>query len=185
MPPTHLALLRGVNVGGKNRLPMKELAAIFEAAGCTGVQTYIQSGNVVFAAGDELAVALPRVIQAAIAARFGFVSPVVIRTREELAAVVMSNPHLAEGAPEEELYVMFLAEHPDLTRVTTLDPLRSPPDTFAAIGREVYLRLPNGAARTKLTNDYFDRNLATISTSRNWRTVRSLVALLERRSGGA
>jgi uncharacterized protein (DUF1697 family) len=83
------------------------------------------------------------------------------------------------GVAEKELYVLFLADLPALRCIQDLDPDRSPPDAFKVRGREIYLRLPNGAARTKLTNQYFDSKLRTVSTARNWRTVTKLFELME------
>ncbi|MGO9466267.1 MAG: DUF1697 domain-containing protein [Isosphaeraceae bacterium] len=180
---TCLALLRGINVGGKNKLPMKALVEIFVEAGCGEVQTYIQSGNVIFRAEPDLRPRLPGLITAEIARRFGYSVPVVLRTADEIAAVLTSNPFLSAGASEDELHVLFLADLPARRRVEDLDPSRSPPDAFAVHGREVYLRLPNGVARSKLTNAYFDSKLATTSTGRNWRTVTKLFELAGRSSG--
>ncbi len=177
-PVTYLALLRGINVGGKNKLPMKDLVDLFVEAGCDDVRTYIQSGNVIFGAAPDLAARLPGLVAARIAERFGYRTPVVLRTADQLRDVVANNPFLAAGAAEDELHVMFLADRPDPRRVADLDPDRFPPDAFVVRGQEVYLRLPHGAARTKLTNDYFDAKLATTSTGRNWRTVTTLAALM-------
>lgn len=178
MPGTHIALLRGINVGGKNMLPMRELAALFAASGCRDVRTYIQSGNVLFAADSTSAAALPGVIAAHIAERFGLRVPVVVRTTEQLGAVIHHNPYLEAGAPEDQLHVYFLADTPSAERVALLDADRSSPDAFAVHGQEIYLRLPNGMARTRLTNAYFDAKLATTSTARNWRTVKTLYEML-------
>lgn len=172
----HVALLRGVNVGGKHRLPMNDLAAIFTEAGCSGVATYIQSGNVVFRAPAARARALPGLVEAAIAERFGFRTPVVIRGAGEMARVARANPFLAAGADPGTLHVAFLAGRPSPARVAALDPGRSPPDAFVVRGLEVFLHLPNGAGRSKVTNAWLDSALATTSTIRNWRTV---LALLE------
>jgi uncharacterized protein (DUF1697 family) len=179
MPVTHVALLRGINVGGKNKLPMKDLAAMFVEAGCGEVRTYIQSGNVIFSAAPALSARLPNLISAQIAKRFGYKIPVVLRTSEKLGKVIRSNPFLNTGVAEEELNVLFLADMPASRNVEDLDPDRSPPDSFQVRGQEVYLRLPNGAARTKLTNQYFDSKLATTSTGRNWRTVTKLFELMK------
>jgi len=160
---------------------MTDLVAIFGEAGCDEVRTYIQSGNVLFAAAPEVAAAVPGLVAARIGERFGYRTPVVARTVDELRAVVAANPFLAVGAAEETLHVMFLADRPAAERVAALDPDRSPPDAFAVRGREVYLRLPNGVADTKLTTAYFDAKLATTSTGRNWRTVTKLLALMEAR----
>jgi uncharacterized protein (DUF1697 family) len=102
-----------------------------------------------------------------------------VRTAKELADVVANNPFLKAGAPEKELHVMFLADAPSASRIETLDPARSPGDEFAVRGREIYLRLPNGTARSKLTNAYVDAKLGTVSTARNWRTVTTLLAMTE------
>ena len=178
MPAIHVALLRGINVGGKNKLPMKVLAEIFSRAGCSNVQTYIQSGNVVFTAPSADSARLGGLITAEIAKRFEIRVPVVLRTVEEMSQAVSNNPFLKKGVSENELHVLFLADLPDPGSVALLDPNRSPPDTFEVRGREVYLRLPNGVANSKLTNNYFDSKLATTSTGRNWRTITKLVELM-------
>jgi len=175
---TYVALLRGINVGGKNMLPMKDLVAMFVAAECVDVRSYIQSGNVVFRATAGVASRLPAIITAQTEKRFGHKPPVILRTSEQLDAVYRNNPFLKMGAPEELLHVMFLAHQPAPSAVNALDPDRSPPDTFVVRGQEIYLRLPNGGAKSKLTNAYFDSKLATISTIRNWRTVANLLALM-------
>ena len=175
---TYVALLRGINVGGKNKLPMKDLAEMFAAAGCKEVRTFIQSGNVIFRCPRGASARLLEVISAKIAARFGHKPPILLRTPEQLEHVLRNNPFLKAGAPEEELHVLFLADMPAAARVKELDPDRSPPDEFEVRGQEIYLRLPNGAADSKLTNAYFDSKLATCCTSRNWRTVNKLLELM-------
>ena len=179
MATTHLALLRGINLGNVNKLPMKDLQELFAETGCENVRTYIQSGNVVFEATVAVAKELPDSIAALIKERFGIRPPVIVRTAKELAAVVAGNPFLKAGAPEKELHVMFLAEAPSVSRIKTLDPARSPGDEFAVHGKDVYLRLPNGVGRSKLTNAYVDAKLGTVSTVRNWRTVTTLLAMME------
>lgn len=173
----HIALLRGINVGGKNRLPMADLKALFEGAGCTAVRSYIQSGNVVFEATDDLAARIPTLIPEAIERHHGISSPVVTRSAEELAAVVEGNPYLAQGAEPKALHVAYLADVPDAARLAGLDPDRSPGDTFTAVGREIFLHCPNGLARTKLTNAWFDSKLGTVSTVRNWKTTGKLLQM--------
>lgn len=181
---TYVALLRGINLAGKNKLPMAGLVELFEAAGCAEVRTYIQSGNVVFAATPAVARRVPKAVADAMEQRFELQVPVVLRTAAELTRVAASNPYLkaagaagGAGVQESSLHVVFLADEPAASRVAALDPQRSPGDAFQVVGREVYVWLPNGAARTKLTNGYFDTKLATISTMRNWRTVQTLAEL--------
>ena len=169
--------MRGINVCGRNLLPMKTLAAMFDAAGCTRVRTYIQSGNVVFTAPPALARTVGATIQRAIRTKTGIESPVIVRSAPELGRVATGNPFLAAGAPPETLHVAFLADEPGAARVAVLDPARSPPDELVVRGRDIFLRLPNGVARTKLTNAYFDSKLGTTSTLRNWRTVLTLTEM--------
>jgi uncharacterized protein (DUF1697 family) len=173
-----IALLRGVNVGGRRILPMKDLAALFVAAGCDDARTYIQSGNVVVRARRALAGGAGA-IERAIHARFGFHVPVVMRTADELRGLAASNPFLKAGADPDTLHVAFLADTPPADRASTLDPARSPPDAFHLRGRDVYLHLPNGLARSKLTNAYLDARLGTTATIRNWRTLLALIELAE------
>ncbi len=176
---TYVALLRGINVGGKHKLPMKELAQMVCDCKCFDVRTFIQSGNVVFAASPAAAQRVPALLAKRIEESFGFPVPVVLRTREELARTVRDNPFAKAGLPESTLYVYFLADVPSADAVKSLDANRSAPDAFRAIGREIYLHLPNGMGRTKLTNAYFDSKLSTVSTARNWATVQKLLEMMQ------
>lgn len=155
---------------------MRDLAEIFADAGCADVRTYIQSGNVLFRSPRAVAQSVPARVTEQIAKRFGFRIPVVLRTAGQLAAAVHDNP--LPDIPQEMLHLYFLAGQPDPARVALLDPERSKPDAFVLRDREIYLHLPNGMARTKLTNAYFDSKLATVSTARNWRTVLKLLELM-------
>ena len=174
---TYVALMRGINVGGKNMLPMAVLVELFSELGCSDVRTYVQSGNVVFCSTAALATTLADTVAKAIERRRKLKVPVVLRSARELARVVAANPFVRADVDAVELHVMFLADTPAKSAVGELDAKRSPPDEFVVAGREVYLRLPNGVARSKLTNAYFDGRLATVSTIRNWRTVRKLVEM--------
>jgi uncharacterized protein (DUF1697 family) len=173
--PPAVALLRGINVGGKNLLPMKSLAELFRQAGAEDIQTYIQSGNVVFRAAHPDKTAAQVCSQ--IAEQFNLKVPVVIRSAKELANTIAANPFLQKGIDPSWLHVLFLADQPSSEQIAKLDPTRSSPDEFALIGRDIYLHLPNGAARTKLTAVYFDATLKTTGTQRNWRTVLTLATM--------
>ena len=174
---TYIALLRGVNVGGKHILPMKDLVALAADCKCREVRTYIQSGNLIFAAPGDVARSFPQKLAKKIQERFGFASPVIVRTPDELAQIVRDNPFLKAGKPEKELHVHFLAELPTAEAIKSLDPDRSPPDAFRVVGRNVYLHTPNGMGRTKLTSTYLDSRLGTVGTARNWATVKKLLEL--------
>jgi uncharacterized protein (DUF1697 family) len=175
----YVALLRGINVGGKNIVPMRALADMFTAAGCVKVVTFIQSGNVVFEASERVAARIPDQICARILEDFGCRTPVILRNARELRDVIANNPFVESGGPEDFMHVMFLAGQPAARAVAALDPDRSPPDRFTVRGKEIYLLLPNGAGRSKLTNAWFDSKLKTVSTSRNWRTVNKLLQMAE------
>lgn len=174
--PSYVALLRGVNVGGKNRLPMADLAAVVAELGCSNVRTYIQSGNVVFEAPAATAKRLPADLTAALEERLRLRVPVVMRSASEMAAVLAGSPFPAERT--EWLHVGFLAGRPTPEALAALEPERFAPDQFAVVGSDVYLYYPNGLARSKMTNAYFDRALKTVSTVRNWRTVQTLASML-------
>jgi uncharacterized protein (DUF1697 family) len=166
-------------LGGKNRLAMKDLVSIFTEAGCHNVSTYIQSGNVIFSAAPSVTARLPESIATQIKKCFDCRTQIILRTGEELHDVVRNNPFIQAGAAVETLHTMFLADLPDSSNIDLLDAERSPPDEFIVRGRDVYLRLPHGVARTKLTNNYFDSKLGTASTVRNWRTVIKLAELVQ------
>lgn len=158
-------------------LPMRDLARLFAKAGCRDVQTYIQSGNVVFRATPDVARHSMNSIADGIEQHFGFRPPIVLRTANELQRIAANNPFPEAAADPARLHVAFLADTPDPRCAARLDPRRSKGDSFELRGREIYLHLPNGMARTKLTNDYFDGTLATVSTMRNWRTVLKLIEI--------
>jgi uncharacterized protein (DUF1697 family) len=162
-----VALLRGVNVGGRT-LPMAGLREAFEELGYTGVRTYIQSGNVVFdakGAAPQVRSSLERTIDKT----FGLDVTVLLRTPAELAKIVDRNPYGPDA------YVTFLDGLPDRKRVAALDPTQFAPDEFRVLGQEIFIRCPNGNGRTKINNTYFEKKLATRATTRNWRTLETLV----------
>ncbi len=180
---TYVALLRGINVGGKNRIKMSDLVGVFDDAGCADVRTYIQSGNVVFGASAKVAERVPEVAAEKMLERFGLRVPVVVRSGEQMQRAVRSNPYLTPGADPKSLYVLFLADTPSGKALLALDPERSPGDVYRVIGGEIYIRLAAGAADTKLTHAYFDSALETVCTMRNWRTVTTLAEMAGERPG--
>lgn len=177
--PAWLALLRGINVGGRNVLPMAELARLFVEAGCVDVQTYIQSGNVLFAASSRTAATVAERVSTLIRTRFDLRVPIVVRSSAEVRRAVAGNPFVERGVDPATLHLLFLADEPEPRRVALLDPAISPGDAFVLRGREVFLHLPSGVARTKLSTAYFDAKLATTTTQRNWRTVLALAGMME------
>ncbi len=173
---TYVAMLRGINVGGRAAVPMADLAALFGELGYEDVRTYIQSGNVVFRTAHG-ARGLAAVIEARIAEGLGLPVKVVLRTGAQLAAVLAGNP-LDDGTRHgKSLHVTFLATPPAPAKARALDPGAHLPDEFRVVGREVYVHCPNGYGRTKCTNAYFERALGVVATTRNLNTVSALVRL--------
>jgi uncharacterized protein (DUF1697 family) len=177
---TFVALLRGINVGGKALVPMAELKSLFASMGFDDVTTYIQSGNVVFGSSSGDAQSLAPAIEERIAQTFDLRPTVLIRTPKKLTEIAGSNPFLASGSDPSKLHVVFLSGPPAAAAIEELDPTRSPPDEFSVRGREIYLHLPNGMGRTKLTIDYFEKRLGVRATARNWKTLTKLIELAER-----
>lgn len=140
---TFVALLRGINVGGRNRVPMAELRTLFESLGHQGVATYIQSGNVVFEtsqAEDDLVAG----IRAAFKNTFGIQSSVVVRSADELAAVAAAHPLGSDDVDPRFLHVAFLSGQPTREVQTSIEPGDFAPDRFQIEGRHIYLHYPNG-----------------------------------------
>lgn len=164
---TCIALLRGINVSGQKQIKMADLKILFEALGFQSVQTYIQSGNVVFRAAEASAEA----ISAAILDRYGFEVAVLLRTPESLERVLAHNPFLQRGEDPEKLYVTFLAGLPPIERVEALRQLDYSPEEWALHGDVIYFFAPNGYGRAKMNNNFFENKLKTACTTRNWKTV--------------
>lgn len=177
---TVVALVRAVNVGGTGALPAAALRAAAEAAGGRAPRTYRQSGNVVFDHRPVRPDRLARALERAIAEAGGPEVTVLVRTADELAALVRANPFDRPGRPPATLHVTFLATEPEAERVATWTPRLRPGDEWARHGRHVYLHLPGGYAGSPLTNDRIERALGVVATTRNWRTVGALVDLAAR-----
>jgi uncharacterized protein (DUF1697 family) len=176
---TFVALLRGINVGGRSLIRMPELKSLLATMGFEDVSTYIQSGNVVFSSASDDRQKLAAELEKRIAAAFEVSPTVLLRTPAELAGIAASNPFLSRESDLSKLHVVFLSAPPSANAVGQLDPARSPPDEFSVHGREIYLHLPNGAGRSKLTIDYFEKRLGVRGTARNWKTLTKLVELTQ------
>ncbi|HEY3239871.1 MAG TPA: DUF1697 domain-containing protein [Acidimicrobiia bacterium] len=175
---SYVALLRGINLGAKNKVPMPALRSVVESLGHEDVRTYIQSGNVLFRSRSRGVPTIAAALEKSITEEFGFRVAVVVRSQPELRQVTTSNPFLVAGADPSALHVVLLGSSPTKASVGALDPDRSPPDEFAVRHAEVYLHCPNGFGRSKLSLDYFERTLGAPGTIRNWKTVTKLLELM-------
>jgi uncharacterized protein (DUF1697 family) len=172
---TYVALLRGINLGPNKRVKMDALRKSFESLGLKNVQTYIQSGNVVFRAGKTSSAALRKRIEERIIKDFGFSALTILRSQEELDRVVKANPFVKQhGASPESLHVVFLAETPETAVLKQLEGLTKAPDISCCLGQEIYLHLPNGYAKSSMLHNPLERTLLTRATTRNWRTVNNV-----------
>jgi uncharacterized protein (DUF1697 family) len=173
-----IVLLRGINIGPHNRIAMPALRELLTGAGFGDVRTYVQSGNVVLTSDAEPG-ALAQECERLIAAELGLEIPVVVRTRDELAAVVDRDPLGAVAESPKRYQVSFLSAEPDPELVRRLEGLAAGDERFTAIGREFYTWHSEGVARSKLWAAIADRRLGVTATARNWTTVTTLLAMAD------
>jgi len=181
-----ICLLRGVNVGGHNKLPMEALRALFESLNLRGAQTYVQSGNVVFHTKEGDIARLTQHIQDAIEKKFRFRPGVVLRTAAEIKEVVARNPLPKRAVTEPgKLLVLFLADDPGKNAKAILAKVPRVAEEVHLRGREIYIFFPDGAGRSKLPWANLDRALGTTGTARNWNTVSKLLEMAEQAASGS
>jgi uncharacterized protein (DUF1697 family) len=166
-----VALLRGINLGAHNRIPMAGLRETFQAAGCEDVRTYIASGNVVFRHERSRRAALAEELRAAIAAAFDVDTPVILRTFTQMRKAASLAPF---GDDNAHTYVTFLAEKPAAAAVEQLAGLDTGPDRAELIGEDLFLHLPNGLANATISFPRAEKAIGVPGTNRNWRTVTKL-----------
>ncbi|HEV2982536.1 MAG TPA: DUF1697 domain-containing protein [Solirubrobacteraceae bacterium] len=178
-----IALLRGINLGPRNRVAMPALAQALQEQGFAPVRTYLQSGNVVLASELREA-ALADAVKSAVLERFEIDIDVLVRSREEFAAVVSNNPLAAVATDPKRFQVSFLARELDNATLERLRGLAAESERLEAQGRELYAWHPNGVARSKLWAGLAARTLGVPATARNWSTVESLLALADEHADG-
>jgi uncharacterized protein (DUF1697 family) len=173
---TRIVLLRGINLGSRNRVSMPDLRAALEEAGFGDVRTYLQSGNAVLTSAAS-AERVARKCEGAITAAFGLEIAVVVRTRDELAEVVRRNPLRRVAKDPKRYQVSFLARKLDAATVRKLEAAVVEGERLVVEGREVYAWHPAGVARSKLWTLLAGRDLGVTATARNWTTVTKLLEL--------
>jgi uncharacterized protein (DUF1697 family) len=172
----YITLFRGINVGGKNSLPMKELVGILEELGCQNVTTYIQSGNVVFKINKKNIPGLSDRLSAEIKKRRGFAPAVLLLSLPQLEKIVANNPFPEVQNDPQALHAGFLATEPKKPDLKTLESLRAKNERFQLIGSAFYLHAPDGIGRSKLAANT-ERLLGVSMTDRNWRTVGKILEM--------
>ncbi|MGH8870098.1 MAG: DUF1697 domain-containing protein [Actinomycetes bacterium] len=176
---TYVALLRGINLGRSRQVAMADLRAVVAEIGHGDVRTHLRSGNVLLTADARSSDALVAPLEDALSARFGFDARVVVRSRDELAAVVASDPFAGVATDGARYLVTFLSE-PAGHRLDDLDPDAYAPDAFRVRGREIYAWLPDGVTASRLDRTAWEQRLPGVTvTARNWNTVTRLLAMAD------
>ena len=189
---SHVALLRGINVGGRNKVPMADLREVVTSLGHTGVTTYIQTGNVLFSTADTDTAKLAAALESAIGERFGIWASVVVLSRDQLAEVLASNPYPDEPNPKLVHVVFLNAEPPGdlmmrISAAESASAAKGSRDTVQAGGRVLFLHTPDGFGTSELAQAVFkiitppakNKKQGLAATARNWATATKLLSLCE------
>jgi uncharacterized protein (DUF1697 family) len=173
-------MLRGVNLASYNRIKMEPLRALYESLGLLDVQTYVQSGNLVFRTKERSLAPLAKRIEDAIERKFGFRPPVLLRTTAEMRAAIAKNPFASrEGIEARRLLVTFLHAEPDAQCRGNALAMKTFPEELHIDGREAYIYFPNDMARPTMSWPRIEKALKTWGTGRNWNTVTKLLEMAE------
>lgn len=175
---TYISILRGINVSGQKMIKMDALRQMYQDLGFLSVQSYIQSGNVIFQTKDTPNSELEKMITSKISDVFGFDVPVLVLSLEEMKTVAENNPFLNDRHEDINfLYVTFLADVPDQALIAKIRNEEKTDDEFEVTVKAIYLFCPKNYGKSKLNNNFFESKLKTRATTRNWKTVLELVSL--------
>ena len=178
MSANRIALLRGINIGPRQRVKMPELRELMEGLGHTNVETLVQSGNVVFTS-RAAPKTLEKQLEEEIEKGLGVNPNVVVRTRDELAAVIEANPFPDVENAKKNLHVTFFSGEPDADVRKHLEAIDFDPDRLAFSGREVYIAYKDGMGRSELAKQLTRAKLGVVATDRNWNTVTTLLEMAD------
>jgi uncharacterized protein (DUF1697 family) len=173
---TYIALFRGINVLGKNLLPMKALKVLCEKNGCLDVQTYIQSGNVIFRSELSDASRIAKQLTGSVSRSHGFEPRVVVLTLDDIENATVGNPFPEAARDPKSLHLFFLAELPKRPDLKSFELLKAPTERFELKGTTLYLHTPDGFGSSKLAARA-EKLLGVEATARNWRTVTTLLEI--------
>jgi uncharacterized protein (DUF1697 family) len=181
--PILISMLRGVNVGGHNKIKMDTLRALYESLKFEDPRTYVQSGNVIFRTKEKNFAALAKKIQNAIGRKFGFHPEVILRTADELRNAIAASPFAGRNLEPGKILVTFLAGEAGPEALDNLLSLKDYPEELHLQGRELYIYFPDGAGKSKLPWSKVDKLLQTTGTARNWNSVTKMLAIAEEMEG--
>jgi uncharacterized protein (DUF1697 family) len=174
---TYIALLRGINVSGHNMIKMAELKQLFAELGFLDIQTYLQSGNIVFKADKSTIDKIGSKIETEILSRFGLTIPVIVLEKDTLNSIRNCCPFSTGNIDQFAVYITFPSGKTDIQALTELDFPKAAGEEVVFTENAVYLYLPGGYGTTKLNNNFFEKKLKITATTRNWKTVNELLIL--------
>ncbi len=173
---TKIAILRGINVGGKRKILMTDLKLLCETLGWKNVKTYIQSGNLIFTSKVENS-KLENMLEKAITEKYGFDVPVIIRNADELKTTIDKNPFYKNNTDISHLYLTFLKQKVMKENISQIQTYNFEPDKFEIRNQDVFIYCEGKYHQSKLTNNFFEKKLKVGATTRNWKTVLKLQEL--------
>ena len=174
-----IAVLRGINVGGRRKILMADLKQLFLKLGCRDVESYIQSGNVIFTSEKGNA-ELEKELEAAILKQMKLDVPVILRSLEEWVQMIKANPFYSKDSEINSLYVTLLKEEPEKKHAQQLQNVHDGPDRFEIEGKNIFLECAGKYYATKWSNHFFEKKLQVQASSRNWKTVLKLAELADK-----
>ncbi len=178
--PRLISFLRGINVGGRNKIKMADLRALYASLGFHDARTLLQSGNAIFVSAETDLAKVQQRIEAGIQERFGFAADVVLRRADDFRVTLACHPFTQPQleAPGKCAFV-FLSAEPDPAAVEALRQSNPGREIIHASGRELFIFYSDGIARSKLDNKRIERQLERVSTIRNWNTCQRIIKLLD------
>lgn len=178
---TYISILRGINLGGHNTIKMEALKKLLSECGLSNIDTYIQSGNVVYQFKSTDTKKLDSIIRDKIAQEFSIEVPVITQTIDEFRLIVKNNPFAKNKTKDASFFhITFLSDKPQKENLDKITSIRYQPDEFAIIDKAVYLYCPNGYGNTKLSNKFLETKLKVAATTRNWKTANELITIGDR-----
>ncbi|MCH7410234.1 DUF1697 domain-containing protein [Belliella sp. DSM 111904] len=179
--PTYISILRGINVSGKNLIKMDSLKKLFLRINFENIQTYLQSGNVIFNTNQEDIKVLETSISNEIKTEFGYEVPVIVISIDELSDIISKNP-FAKIMDNSFLHVTFLAYEPENFEIALLTEKLEADEALIQYRRTIFLYLPNGYGKTKLNNNFIENKLKITATTRNWKTTNEILKIAKEKS---
>ena len=181
---TYISILRGINVSGQKIIKMDALKEMYEDLHFNNIQTYIQSGNVIFQNTQSRQIDLGQIISNELTGKFGYEVPVIVLDTVELKEIIERNPFTSDEIKDiSHLHVTFLSSKPERIDDVLIYQKKASEEEFAITEKAVYLYCPNGYGRTKLTNTFFENRLKVGATTRNWKTTIELLRIAEKQKG--